>query len=102
MSSSDDHAIGSADDLADPVCDRCDDRIPEERVLYLSSQPCPELEEQDAAVTRTYCPDCIAGIGLLEFAREDRTCSSTKSDCGVLEGRYSIRLVRQSRSARSH
>ncbi|WP_165875340.1 hypothetical protein [Natrarchaeobius chitinivorans] len=72
MSSSENPTTETDDDLADPVCDRCGKPIPSERVIHLSSEPCRELAGRYAAVTRTYCPNCIAGIGMLEFTREAR------------------------------
>ncbi|MEY7849086.1 hypothetical protein AB7C87_07780 [Natrarchaeobius sp. A-rgal3] len=72
MSSSEIPSNGSDDELAEPVCDRCSEPIPAERVISLSSEPCHELADRYAAVTRTYCPDCIAAIGMLEFTPEAR------------------------------
>ncbi|RQG92400.1 hypothetical protein [Natrarchaeobius chitinivorans] len=65
------HDLTSVDD-ADFVCARCDDPLCEERMVYLSSRPCPELADSYAAVTKAYCPDCIAGIGMLAFTAEAR------------------------------
>ncbi|RQH03346.1 hypothetical protein [Natrarchaeobius oligotrophus] len=64
MSSTTDPAA-SADDLADPVCDRCGDPVPGERVIRLSSEPCSALEGRYAAVTKVCCPDCVAAVGML-------------------------------------
>ncbi|RQG99997.1 hypothetical protein [Natrarchaeobius oligotrophus] len=61
----------SADGL-ESVCDRCGDPVPSERMIRLSSEPCPELEGRYAAVTKSYCPDCVAGIGMLAFVTEAR------------------------------
>ncbi|RQH01771.1 hypothetical protein [Natrarchaeobius oligotrophus] len=66
MSSSTD-AAGSADDLADSVCDRCGDPVSRDRVIRLSSEPCPALEGRYVAVTKPYCPDCVAAVGMLEL-----------------------------------
>ncbi|RQH03433.1 hypothetical protein [Natrarchaeobius oligotrophus] len=63
-------AAGSADDLADPVCDRCGEPIPNDRVIRLSSEPCPALERRYVAVTKPYCPDCVAAVGMLALEGE--------------------------------
>ncbi|WP_369728790.1 hypothetical protein [Natrarchaeobius versutus] len=41
-------------------------------MISLSSEPCRELAGRYASITRTYCPDYVAAIGMLEFTREAR------------------------------
>ncbi|WP_124191214.1 hypothetical protein [Natrarchaeobius oligotrophus] len=80
MSSGRETAGATGPDAAELVCDRCGDPVPPERVIRLSSEPCSELANRYAAVSRAYCPDCVAGIGMLGFAVETRARSSARSD----------------------
>ncbi|RQG93813.1 hypothetical protein [Natrarchaeobius chitinivorans] len=64
----------------DPVCDRCGDPIPAERVIFLSSEPCAALADRYDPVTATYCPDCIAGIGMLALGAETRAPASMEAE----------------------
>ncbi|RQG92396.1 hypothetical protein [Natrarchaeobius chitinivorans] len=68
------------DDPSESVCDRCGDPVPEDRILRLSVEPCPELAGRYEAVTATYCPDCVAGIGHLSFAARPRGHPPTDSE----------------------
>ncbi|RQG90668.1 hypothetical protein [Natrarchaeobius chitinivorans] len=73
MSSRSDAAdAASSDGPPGPVCDRCGDPIREDRVFRLSSEPCPALAGRYEAVTKTYCPDCVAGIGMLALSAGPR------------------------------
>ncbi|WP_139231114.1 hypothetical protein [Halostagnicola kamekurae] len=83
MTSSTDDSGGhsSADRSSSTVCYRCDESIPADRVLRVSTRPCPALESRYAAVARACCPDCAAGIGLLALTGEvARAGSSMGSD----------------------
>lgn len=81
-SSNDDSGGHSSADRSPPNdCYRCGDSIPADRVLRVSTRPCPELEGRYAAVARACCPDCAAGIGLLALTGEAaRAGSSMGSD----------------------
>ncbi|RQG96771.1 hypothetical protein [Natrarchaeobius oligotrophus] len=69
---SDSRKIPDGATVDDAACDRCGDPISERRVISLSSQPCPALADSYAAVTKAYCPDCVAGIGMLALVDEPR------------------------------
>ncbi|MWV41413.1 hypothetical protein [Natrialba sp. INN-245] len=60
------------------VCDRCDEPVRDDRVIRLSAKPCPELADRYESVRQVYCPDCVAAVGMLEFAAGARAVSSTK------------------------
>ncbi|WP_124177151.1 hypothetical protein [Natrarchaeobius halalkaliphilus] len=74
MSSERETADASSDDTASGlVCGRCDDPIRRDRVIRLSTEPCPELAERYEPVAKPYCSDCIAAIGMLAFATHPRS-----------------------------
>ncbi|RQG97705.1 hypothetical protein [Natrarchaeobius chitinivorans] len=73
MSSGREAADAGSTDRLECVCDRCGDPVRADRVIRISSEPCPELDGRYAAVTKPFCPDCVAGIGLLEFHTNPRT-----------------------------
>ncbi|RQH01913.1 hypothetical protein [Natrarchaeobius oligotrophus] len=79
MSSANDAADTAGVDRPATVCDRCGDRLPEDRVIRLSSDPCPALADRYEGVAETCCPDCIAGIGMLAFTAEARAFAETRS-----------------------
>ncbi|MEY7850466.1 hypothetical protein AB7C87_14860 [Natrarchaeobius sp. A-rgal3] len=77
MSSKRDAADADRVDRSDEsVCDRCDEPVRDDRVIRLSADPCPELADRYESVRRVYCPDCVAAIGMLEFAANARTAST--------------------------
>ncbi|TYT63234.1 hypothetical protein [Natrialba swarupiae] len=79
MSSKRDAADADRVDRSDEsVCDRCDEPVRDDRVSRLSADPCPELTDRYESVRRVYCPDCVAAVGMLEFAAGARAVSSTK------------------------
>ncbi|RQG94578.1 hypothetical protein [Natrarchaeobius chitinivorans] len=80
MSSEREAAGAESVDDSELRCDRCGDPIRENRVIHLSSDPCPALAGRYVAVTETYCPDCVAGIGMLAFVAETRARSSPKPE----------------------
>ncbi len=51
-------------------CDRCGEPVRDDRVIRISSEPCPELADRYRSTSRAYCPDCVASIGLLALATE--------------------------------
>lgn len=58
------------DERATDACDRCDRDIEVDRWIRLSTQPGPGLAGHYVAVSRSWCPDCVAAVGLLELARD--------------------------------
>ncbi|WP_124190697.1 hypothetical protein [Natrarchaeobius oligotrophus] len=72
MSSGRESADAASDGAPEFVCDRCGDVRPADRVIRLSSEPCPALADRYDPVVRTWCADCVAGIGLLAFSVETR------------------------------
>ncbi|RQH00977.1 hypothetical protein [Natrarchaeobius oligotrophus] len=79
MSTSHGAADAGSADGSELVCDRCDDPVPPDRVIRLSSEPCSELADRYAAVTRPHCPDCVAAVGMLAFAAETRAHAPVES-----------------------
>ncbi|RQG94345.1 hypothetical protein [Natrarchaeobius chitinivorans] len=73
MSSRHDPGDAAGTDRPTTICDRCDESIPEIRVIHVVAEPCPELTDRYRPVGRTYCPDCAAASGMLEFAVGLRT-----------------------------
>ncbi|WP_124191619.1 hypothetical protein [Natrarchaeobius oligotrophus] len=63
-----------------PACDRCGDPIRGERAFRLSSEPSPALADRYEPVSRSYCPDCVAAVGMLAFAPAARARSPTRSE----------------------
>ncbi|RQG90339.1 hypothetical protein EA462_10215 [Natrarchaeobius halalkaliphilus] len=57
----------------DLVCGRCGDSVPAARVIHLSSEPCPELTGHYESVTKSFCSDCVAAVGMLEFTAAARS-----------------------------
>ncbi|RQG95967.1 hypothetical protein [Natrarchaeobius chitinivorans] len=64
----------------DRVCARCGDPIGDGRLFILSAVPCVELADRYGSVTEPYCPDCVAGIGMLSFSVGTRGHTSTRTD----------------------
>lgn len=70
----------SVDDPLADACHRCGESIYDDRMIRLSSEPCPALDDRYEAVTRSYCPDCVAGIGMLAVATDPGTRSPTEAE----------------------
>ncbi|QLG49881.1 hypothetical protein [Natrinema halophilum] len=66
-----------------PYADRCDrpgEAVRGDRVIRVSSEPCPDLADRYRAVSRSYCPDCVAGIGLLAVSTDTMARLPTKTE----------------------
>lgn len=57
----------SADSTVEQECYRCDRDVATADLFCVAIQP-PASSERFAAATRFCCADCIAGMGMLEFA----------------------------------
>ncbi|RQG95297.1 hypothetical protein [Natrarchaeobius oligotrophus] len=57
-----------ADRTAEPRCYRCDRPLEDERWIRLDARPGSGVADAYERVSRACCPDCVAGIGLLEIA----------------------------------
>ncbi|MEY7851838.1 hypothetical protein AB7C87_21850 [Natrarchaeobius sp. A-rgal3] len=73
-----DHAPTDSDHARPAICDRCDDPIREDRVIHISSEPCAELADRYRPTTETYCPDCVAAIGMLAFVVDTNSPPGTE------------------------
>ncbi|WP_247731368.1 hypothetical protein [Halovivax limisalsi] len=63
----------SAHSTAERECYRCDRDVATDELFRVVVQP-PASSERFAAATRFCCADCVAGMGMLEFA--DRVVDS--------------------------
>lgn len=70
-----------ADPSNGPACDRCDDSLDGAHSIRLSASHRGPLADRYLDVDRRVCVDCLAAIGMLEFAVEsDVDVEANKSE----------------------
>ncbi|ELY88631.1 hypothetical protein C483_14872 [Natrialba hulunbeirensis JCM 10989] len=62
------HETVDLDARIEPRCYRCDRSLEPDHRIRLTTHPGPDAMDHYEATSRPCCPDCVAAIGLLEFA----------------------------------
>ncbi|ADD06243.1 uncharacterized protein Nmag_2687 [Natrialba magadii ATCC 43099] len=73
------HEPADLDARTEIRCYRCDRAIETDHWICLTTRPGPDATNHYEATSRPCCPDCVAAIGLLEFAADPGSGSGAGS-----------------------
>ncbi|OIB56294.1 hypothetical protein [Natrialba sp. SSL1] len=73
------HEPADLDVRTETRCYRCDRILKTDHWICLTTRPGPDATAHYEATSRVWCPDCVAAIGLLEFAADPGSRSGSGS-----------------------